>query len=1291
MGGASEAMTFDHSTASSDVFAHGGEIGRMMASTDWSKTPLGHPSTWPQALRTTVALLLRNRFPMVMWWGPELRQFYNDAYVPILGDKHPRALTQKGSDCWAEIWHIIGPMVVSPFSGGPATGSEDLLLLINRKGFFEESHFKFAYSPVPDDTVSDTGVGGVLATVAEITEQVYAERQLKTLRELAASAAHAKTPAQACRTAAFTFEGNPFDVPFALFYLLERDGARAWLASSCGFASTAGPANPDIVDLKTPSDDRAWPIAHVVRTASIEVVDDLAERFYELPRGRWTASAHSALVVPLASPGQPRPYGVLVVGCNPHRSLDEGYRGFFELAAAQVVTAIRNANEYEEQRLRAEKLSEIDRAKTAFFSNVSHEFRTPLTLMLGPLEDALSSPERVLGGENLEAAYRNSRRLLKLVNTLLDFSRIEAGRLQANYEPVDLCAYTEDLAGVFRAAIERAGLKLVVRCEALDAPVFVDREMWEKVVLNLVSNAFKFTFEGEIEVALRGGDDHVELTVSDTGVGVPAHEVKRLFERFHRVEGVRSRTHEGSGIGLALVQELVRLHGGEISATSEPGVGSIFTVRIPRGSDHLPRERIVPAGPRPLDTTRASLFLEEALHWLHDSIESGAPASEPSASEPPTASTARRERVLVVDDNADLREYLQRILESRWTVETAPDGEAALRAVRASPPDLVLTDVMMPGLSGFGLLAELKGDPRTRRIPVVMLSARAGEEAKVEGLDAGADDYLTKPFSAKELVARVASQLSLGASHRERDLLLQRERSARREAELQRQHLFSLFMQAPTPIVILRGPDYVIDLANPPACQVVGLREEEVVGRPAFAVTPELEDQGFRELLDTVMTTGEPYIGKETPLRLDRPSQQTPNAPHFNFVFAPLRDVDDKVDGVLVFAFDVTDEVMARNQVEELRRQAEAANRAKDEFLAMLGHELRNPLAPMLTALQLMRLRGVESREQDILERQVGHLTRLVDDLLDVSRITRGKIELRKREVELADAVVSALEISSPLLEQRGHHVEVQVPREGLVVSADPGRLAQVISNLLTNAAKYSEAGSKILVTAEQDGDRVRIRVKDRGVGIPAEQLDSVFERFVQQPQTLDRSKGGLGLGLAIVRNLVELHGGTVHAKSEGLGKGSEFIVELPVVDLIEPAEETTTVRETKKPARPLGRRILVVDDNPDAVELLKDALEALGYTVEAAHDGPQALKAAETFKPEIALLDIGLPVMDGYELARRLRSLAGLPPDLQLVAVTGYGQEADRRRSADAGFALHLVKPLDLSKLGRVVEGLRS
>jgi len=388
---------------------------------------------------------------------------------------------------------------------------------------------------------------------------------------------------------------------------------------------------------------------------------------------------------------------------------------------------------------------------------------------------------------------------------------------------------------------------------------------------------------------------------------------------------------------------------------------------------------------------------------------------------------------------------------------------------------------------------------------------------------------------------------------------------------------------------------------------------------------------------------------------------------------------------VAILFSDITARKQAEFALQDARGQAENASRAKDEFLAMLGHELRNPLAPMLTALQLMRLRGQHSREQEVLERQVKHLTRMVDDLLDVSRITRGTIELKRQPIELREIVLSSMELAGPLLEQRQDLVDLDVPQYGAGIHADRVRMAQVLSNLLTNAAKYSEPGSRIGVRGERDGQVVRITVKDEGIGLAHDMLDKVFEPFVHQPQSLDRAHGGLGLGLAIVRNIVTAHGGTVQAHSRGIGLGTEFVIELSAVDV--PSDATAaTVAASLNPGTS-GQRILVVDDSRDTADMLRAALEQLGYLVEVACDGPSALARVETFQPWAILLDVGLPVMDGYEVARRLRTAYADGSSVRLFALTGYGQEEDRRRARDAGFDHHLVKPIDLEGLQTLLE----
>jgi anti-anti-sigma factor len=745
------------------------ELAERMRALDWSATPLGPVDSWPASLRSVVRILLTSRFSMWLGWGSELTFFYNDAYRrDTLRAKHPWALGRPAREVWAEIWQDIGPRIQSVLATGVATWDEGLLLFLERAGYPEETYHTFSYSPLADE---DGQVVGMLCVVSEDTDRVLSERRMATLGELAAALAAARTRDDIVVAVREQLGRNTQDVPFSLIYLFD-DAGMAHLACTTGIEAGAAGATRKI---GPDGADHDWPVSQVSAGQTV-LVGDLEDRFGQLPAGAWTQPPRQAALMPLAAAqGQGAVAGLLVVGLNPHRAYDDRYRGFIELVASQIASGFVNAGAYEAERRRAEALAELDRAKTDFFSNVSHEFRTPLTLIMGPVTELRSAEQvdPVRLRTELEVIHRNGLRLGKLVNTLLDFSRLQAGRVHARYEPLDLGVVTAELASVFRSAIERAGLRLEADCTDLGEPVYVDREMWEKVVLNLLSNALKFTFDGHITVTVRRRGDSAVLTVTDTGTGIPAEELPRLFDRFHRVRGARSRSHEGSGIGLALVAELVALHGGQITADSTPDVGTTVTVTLPLGKAHLPADQIVPPSPVVAATEAAAPFVEQAYRWLPDA------AVPPDNDAPPELTAAdclgptQRGRVLVADDNADMREYLARLLGARYEVQTVSDGVAALAAATAARPDLILSDVMMPGMDGLALLAALRGDVRTMRMPVLLLSARAGQEAAVAGLAAGADDYLIKPFSAEELLARVDAHLQLGRIRREAEQRLE--------------------------------------------------------------------------------------------------------------------------------------------------------------------------------------------------------------------------------------------------------------------------------------------------------------------------------------------------------------------------------------------------------------------------------------------------------------------------------------------------------------------------------------
>jgi PAS domain S-box-containing protein len=1583
--------------------AGGGEMGERTRAFDWGQTPVGPAAAWPQSLKTVVRIMLDSRYAMWLGWGPGLTFFYNDAYAAMtLGPKHPWALGRPAREVWSEIWADIGPRAESVVRTGQATWDEKLLLFLERRKFKEETYHTFSYSPVPDD---QGGIGGMLCVVTEDTERTIAERRLRTLRELATKTNEkVQSAEEACETAARTLAENSHDLPFALIYLLDPEAPIARLAGAAGLQADSAGA-PASIDLSVVDPfEKSWPMRAVLDSGQPKLTTQLEQRFGAIRCGVWPEPPQQAVVLPLGKPGQTRLAGFAVAGVSPRLVFDDGYRGFMDLLAGQIATAIANARAYEEERQRVQALAELDRAKTAFFSNVSHEFRTPLTLMLGPLQEALSRPAgdvpvSVLA--ELSVAHRNSLRLLKLVNALLDFSRIEAARVQPNYEPTDLAALTCDLASAFRSAIERANLRLVLDCPTIGEPAFVDREMWEKIILNLLSNAFKYTFEGEIAVTLRRVGDDAEVSVRDTGTGIPAHELPRLFERFHRIQGARARTHEGTGIGLALVQELVKLHGGNIRVESQVDRGTTFFISIPLGSAHLPAERVgtgrslasIAIGPTP--------YLEEASRWLPD-----APATDHSSITDADAvlrdvsgaevQKSAATRILVADDNEDLREYLRRLLASQYDVEVVSDGQFALEAARRRKPDLILTDVMMPRLDGFGLLREVRDDPALRDTPVIVLSARAGEEARVEGAQAGADDYLVKPFSARELLARVGALVEKARLRREVSTISQEQRRileliARGEPRQQCLEQICLAIELIDPAaracILLAGndqarfvevvaphlPDFVEAIPKLPIdgesrspfggvlqrgetlccpnivgdsrwsgnwksllldhevraafCYPVGevasapaglvllcfegpkeasdrdqrlsdmatatagvllrrdqsdraLRQSEERLRAVVETTPECvkivapdgsllymnaaglemveaesnavlganvidlvapehregwlarheqicngervawqfeiigqkgtrrwmethavplplpdgrvaqlavtrdvserkraeerekrrqqqlegvnirlqnevearrassiaearlsaivessDDAIISKTLDGIITSwnagaraifgysADEVIGQsilivvpperhEEEANILRRLRNGERINHFeterlrkdgsrveiSLSVSPVRDASGTIVGASKIAREITEKKLVEREKEKLleaerhaREEAQRINRLKDEFLATLSHELRTPLNAIMGWSQMMGLgtmTGEDMKEAGrIIERNSRTQKQLIDDLLDMSRIVAGKLRLELQAVDPLSFIEAAIETVRPSASVKDIRVEHLLDPLAGPISGDPARLQQVLWNLLSNAVKFTPKGGRIQVRLERVNSNIEITVSDTGQGIDPEFLPHLFERFRQADASTTRRYGGLGIGLAIAKEIIELHGGTIRAKSAG--EGATFVLTLPVL-ILEGARGPARVHPTAPSAIPLeagltelsGLKVLFVDDEPDARGLVKRLLEECGAEVITAPNAQEALDLSAQCVPDIVISDIGMPDIDGYEFLRKLRASNQLSAAVPAIALTAFARSEDRTRALRAGFISHVAKPIEPSEL---------
>jgi signal transduction histidine kinase/DNA-binding NarL/FixJ family response regulator len=722
--------------------ALGGEMGRRFAEFDWAAHPLGSPEEWSAEVRSAVAVVLTSRFPIVLWLGAEdLFLMYNDAYIEILGDKHPAALGRRGRFVWWDIWEPISPMLASVIASGEATWSNDLMLPMVTAGRRQERYFTFTYSPL----VSENGeIYGIFCPSWETTERVISERRLHLLNAVASATMETRTVDDAVSAAVSVCAGQP-DVPLVAAYVSGADAAETTLRG----------ATPSVLPLLPPTLDKLTDWEPTARSrAELQIIEGVASVIHGLHEALGAGCPDQALVLPL---GENAIAGALVVGTNPQCPLDEQYLGFCQLLADQLSSALASVLSHEQQRQRADALAELDHAKTAFLTNVSHEFRTPLTLLLGPLEDALSDVgSQTVLAELLRTARRNAGRLLRLVDSLLQFSRIEAGRATTELVCTDVGALTWQIASSFTELCARGGLELDLDCH--QALADIDPDMWETIMLNLMSNAVKYTLSGSITVAVHGGEAHSLITVRDTGVGIGEADLKRLGQRFFRADTALGRSVEGTGIGLSLVRGLVELQEGSMQITSELGRGTTVAITLPKSLVDTP-----------IDHSPADLldnpYVVEADQWVAPLPSAAAPGGDD------------RKLVLIADDNADMRDHLDRVLSVHWRTVLVADGEAALRTAGELRPDAIVTDVMMPKLDGFDFVSAIRRDTELAATPIVMLSARAGDEAVSEGYAGGADDYLPKPFRSQELVERIAARLS--AANRERAGQQQREAELR--------------------------------------------------------------------------------------------------------------------------------------------------------------------------------------------------------------------------------------------------------------------------------------------------------------------------------------------------------------------------------------------------------------------------------------------------------------------------------------------------------------------------------
>lgn len=869
-------------------------MGALIRSMDWSETALGPIETWPQSLRTSVSLCLSSTFPILIAWGPETIQIYNDSYRPICGAMHPQSMGMNFRICWESALEVVGDKFTRG-QQGEGTYIKDQQMFLQRYGYLEEAFMTFSFAPIRDES---GGVGGIFHPITETTDKMLSARRTQVLRDLGAAIGKAKSVEEIGLETEGKYPEFLNDLPFVLLYQYDAGTGQANLLSAAGVTNAPQLAIAQITVGQLT--DNIWPFAGMTDAKGAVIINDLQERFGDFACAPYPETPHTAVLLPIHISGQDEPFGFLVAGVSSRRALDEDYLAFYDLLGNTYNTAVSNVYAYEQEQKRAEALAAIDRSKTAFFSNVSHEFRTPLTLMLGPLEDLLARENIAVDIKgSVDAAHRNALRLLKLVNNLLDYSRVEAGRVQAAYQPLDLAELTIDLASSFRSIIEKAEMELLVNCPPILSQIFVDRQMWEKIVLNLLSNAFKYTLKGTITVTLSQRGNEAVLEVRDTGVGIPASELPHMFERFHRVQNSAGRTHEGTGIGLSLVHELVHLHGGTIAVESIEGAGSTFTIKIPTGHAHLPQEHILKDTQNSDSSALKGAFIKEAFSLLDETSQQGINAETAGdVAIGDDQAKSKETRILVVDDNKDMREYLIRLLDPFFTIYTAINGKDALDKLPKIHPDLVLSDMMMPVMDGKTMLQGIRLNSATFRLPVIFLSARAGEEARIDGLEAGADDYLVKPFSAAELLTKIRAQIKIS--------------KARGQAET---HLRNLFTDAPVAIAIYRGAGHIIELANQRMLKYWGRSTEDTFNKSLFDAVPELESQGFRQVMDNVYQTGERFMSGEIGVQLLRYGKE--ETVYINLTVEALRDDEGRINGMMAVAADVTEQVASRIELEK--------------------------------------------------------------------------------------------------------------------------------------------------------------------------------------------------------------------------------------------------------------------------------------------------------------------------------------------------------------------------------------
>ncbi|WVR09485.1 hypothetical protein IAU60_006553 [Kwoniella sp. DSM 27419] len=1418
------------------------DVRVMMETMDWSKTALGPRDQWPQSLKTIVALVLNYPHQCCLWWGKDLTLIYNEAYAEmmvkhphIFGMSGPVAW----SEIWNSLGPL-SELVLSGTPVSKEDDFLLFKQLPHQGGGILEEYHSWMWVPVLQEDGTFGGLWNAtisttkkvlgerrMATVREMGQRTAVARNMEEFdaavieilasnardvpfaalyhvdnitgtkqttngRSNTAEVTRVEDPQEVCRlqvklAGAVGVPDNhpstPKMVNMVVRHRLRSTVSLPRVPRSPTLSVTSSVSTAPISPL--PMDDDGpqlkmdcWPIKEALRSNRLVLVEDCSTLIEGFSIRVWDELPTAAVVVPITNESEDGlPSAVLVLGLNIRRPFDDDYESFIHVLRLQLASGIAAVRSYEAERQRIDELAALDRAKSLLFSNVSHELRTPLTLIAGPLDDILQEMPEGSRKETLVMARRNVRRLTRLVSTLMDVSRLEAGRLKGSFRPVNLGIMTKDLATLFRGAIEKARLKYEVNCDLTPRDVFIDLEHWEKIVFNLIGNALKYTMSGTVAVTLRYERNEAIFAVQDSGVGIPASDINLVGERFHRVQSV-SRSHEGTGIGLALIKELIKLNGGTMSIEStvaeesiDGSHGSTFTVRIPLGNKHLPPDALE-TGPMAQNTQGryGQGMVDEAMQWTRNRDTNSVASSDETDNtvgdtnssgsrslDPSTLYFKKTDVVLLVDDSFDTRKYIRSVFAPFCSVIEACDGLEALEHCKKAVPDLIISDVMMPNLDGFGLLQALKESKELAIVPIIMLTARGGDEAKVDGLLAGADDYLSKPFNARELIARAHMQMQLGKKRRAL------------EAAFDERTMELRVLSEYSPVGIFRtNEEAEVTYTNPAWHEMSGYPVDTAVDQwPGY-----IKEEHRSSLMDfatLLFDNNENEIARST-------DYQFSNGRWAQLKAIRLDRVAPGMKGVLGVVIDITERKINEEsqrlrmvEADQRRREAEEAKRQQELLIDITSHEIRNPISSLMqmsssstNLLSLQEQLELVVAEKSTFKPTKQLLNNIEEDLdalesiyqcgLAQERISNDVLSLGKIQLEMFDVEVDMLREAQKVLsifqnEARMKRIGLNlklgdgVDKLGLaMVKTDPVRLNQIVTNLLSNAIRFTSTSDVRQIELAFDisfdppiGERavmprkpelpkdladdqpiyLYFAVTDTGPGMTEAELDLLFQRFSQVSLKTHTIFGGSGLGLFVCRKITELMGGKIDVIStKGQGSTFRFYIKARTCKTAERLSGKALSHEAKrrlaaKKETPrfagLSKKphVLIVEDNMINQTVLARQLRHCNVTCDVASNGLEALqkiravqsldnpKAGQSF--DCILMDLEMPVMDGLTAVKHIREeeAAGKLSLNLVIALTGNARQGQIDEARASGMDEVIIKPYRLDNLLQKIEAM--